>query len=208
VGLARKLLCVPTGSDSLFSVTLVHSNNIDHLVLSENVSNWDLFLEETTSVVDLGGNVSTIDLDFHHMSFLLSQRQKFHLSMCDNTDDFAVLLQLVEVSVKLFLTFLILPFAARLGESLLLGVVPDHKKAQCWREPVVSSSYRCKKSGDFFGTEMKCYMEAQETPIRASSNPATLTNLIKIAHQSMFSHISSCRNDDGILRSNVQRGWW
>lgn len=51
-----------------------------------------------------------------------------HLSVSNDSDDSAVLLDLVQVLLNLCLTCLIRPFHRRFGESLLLGTVPW----RCW----------------------------------------------------------------------------
>lgn len=48
----------------------------------------------------------------------------FHLSVHNNSDDSAVLLNLVELLLNHLLAGIISPLSARLGESLLLGLGP------------------------------------------------------------------------------------
>jgi len=124
VGLARKFLGVPTGSDTFLSLSFVHSDDVDHFILGEDRVHVDRFLEEGPGVVDLVADGAAVDLDFHDVRLLGSQWEKFHLGVCDDTDDFAVLLHLIEILLDLLLTIFILPFAAGLAESLLLGFVP------------------------------------------------------------------------------------
>jgi len=124
VGLARKLLGVPTGGYTFLSLSFVDTDDVDHFILGEDSVHVDWLLEEGASVVDLVADGTTVDLDFHDVRLLGSQWKKLHLGVCDDTDDFAVLLHLLEISLDLLLAILILPFATGLAESLLLGFVP------------------------------------------------------------------------------------
>jgi len=124
VGLARKLLGVPTGGDTFFSLSFVDTNDVDHFILGEDCVNVDWLLEEGASVVDLIADGATVDLDFHDVGLLGSQWKKLHLGVSDDTDDLAVFLHLLEISFNLLLAIFILPFAAGLAESLLLSFVP------------------------------------------------------------------------------------
>merc|ERR1739838_537658 len=87
MGLTWKLLGTPSRGDTFLSVTLVDSDDIDHLVLAEDVLHWHLLLKEVTSKVDLGGDIATVDLDLHQMSLLGFQWQKFHLGVSKDSDD-------------------------------------------------------------------------------------------------------------------------
>jgi len=124
VSFTRKLLGMPTGSDTFFSLSFVNTNDVDDFVLSEDGVNIDWLFEHGSGVIDLIADAATIDLDFHDVRLLASQWKKFHLGVCDDTDDFAVLLHLLEIFFDLLLTIFILPLAASLAEGLLLGFVP------------------------------------------------------------------------------------
>jgi len=124
VGFPWEFLGSPTAGDTLFSVTLVDSDDVNHLVLGENVADWNLFLQKFPGVCDLLGDVSTVHLDFHQVSLLQLKWEKFWLSVCDDTDDLAEFCNLLEVMVDLLLSVFVRPHLGRLGESLLLGVVP------------------------------------------------------------------------------------
>lgn len=80
MSLARKLLGVPSGSDTLESVTSGNSDGIDHLVLRENGINGNLLLEMLLSPVDFFRDSSTIDLDLHDVSLLLLALKDGHLN--------------------------------------------------------------------------------------------------------------------------------
>jgi len=124
VGLTRKFLGVPTRGDTFLSLSFVDTDNVDDFILSKDGINVDRLLQKTSGVVDLVADGSTVHLDFHDVGLLRSQRKKLHLGMSDDTDDLAVLLHLVEVFLDLLLTIFVLPLAAGLAESLLLGFVP------------------------------------------------------------------------------------
>merc|ERR1711931_125558 len=109
VGFPWEFLGSPTAGDTLFSVTLVNSNNVNHLVLGENVGYWNLFLQQFPGVCDLLGNISTIDLDLHQMSLLQFQWKKFWLGVSNDTDNFAEFGNLLEVKVDLLLAIFIRP---------------------------------------------------------------------------------------------------
>jgi len=124
VSLAGKLLGVPTAGDALESVTLGDTDNVEHLVLFKDLSDWHLLLKVFPSPVDLVGNASSVQLDLHDVSLLLPPPQKLHLSVDDNSDGGTVLFDLVKVLLDLLLAEVIGPLGAALGESLLLGLRP------------------------------------------------------------------------------------
>jgi len=81
-----------------------------------------LLLEEASGEVDLGGGVTTVDLEFDDVSLLLLQWQELHLGVGDKSDYAAVLLDLVEGG---FLSLLVSgPFLLVLAEGLLLAGAP------------------------------------------------------------------------------------
>merc|ERR1719464_1567084 len=124
VSLPWKLLGVPPAGHTLVSVTLGHSNDIDHLVLGEHLADGHLLLKVLTGKVDLVGNGASVELDLHDMSLLLPAAEELHLGVDDDPDGGAVLLHLVEVLLDLLLAQIISPLGARLGESLLLRLGP------------------------------------------------------------------------------------
>jgi len=124
VGLTWKFLGMPTGGDTFFSFSFVNPDDVDHFILGEDGVHIDWFLKQRACVVDFITDGTTVDLDFHDVRLLGSQWEKLHLSVCDDTDHFAVLLHLIEVLLDLLLPVLILPFAASFAESLLLRFVP------------------------------------------------------------------------------------
>ena len=124
VSLARKLLCVPTRSYTLESMTLSDTDDVNALVLRENGIDGDLLLEVLPGEVDLVSDASTVQLNLHDVSLLLPPVKNLHLCVHNNPDDSAVLLHLVKVLGDLLLAEVIGPLGARLGERLLLGLGP------------------------------------------------------------------------------------
>jgi len=128
VRLTRQFLGVPPGCNTLESFALGDTYHINHLVTIKDFRDWDLFFKMFTGPVNLLSNGTTIQLDFHNMSLLLALLHQLHLCVGNHTDDFAVFLHLVEVFFNLLLSQVILPFLGVLGESLLLGAVPEDDK--------------------------------------------------------------------------------
>jgi len=121
MGLTRKSSDTPTSDDTVSTATLGHTNDIDHGVLGENVSDADLLFKETLAVVDLGRSVlSTVDLDFLEVGLLLTDLGLLNLGVDEETHDGAVLLAALDLSVHLGGRVLL----GVLGESFLLALVP------------------------------------------------------------------------------------
>merc|ERR1719225_462512 len=124
VSLPRQLLGVPSAGHALEPVALSHADDVHHLVLGEHSSHGNLLLEMVPGEVDLIGDGSSIELDLHDVSLLLSAPQDLHLGVDEDTDDSAVLLHLGQVLLDLLLAKIISPLGAGLGEGLLLGLGP------------------------------------------------------------------------------------
>ena len=111
--------------DTLHTVTLGDTVDIDDFVHVEDITDSNLLLEETSGVGDLVGGVSTVNLDFHNVSFVLSESELSDLSGGEDTDDRAVFVDTVNVTLDGFLVILgELVAVVVLGEGLLLGVHP------------------------------------------------------------------------------------
>ena len=67
---------------------------------------------------------SSIDLDFHDMSLLLSATKDLLLGMCDQSDNRAVFLDLAQIFFDFFFAQIISPFQLSLRECLLLRFRP------------------------------------------------------------------------------------
>merc|ERR1719243_269874 len=124
VGLTGQLLGVPPAGHTLEPVALGHTDDVHHLVLGEHGSHRDLLLEMVPGEVNLVGDGSSVELDLHDVSLLLSAPQDLHLGVDEDTDDSAVLLHLGQVLLDLLLAEIISPLGAGLGEGLLLGLGP------------------------------------------------------------------------------------
>ena len=125
VSLSLQFLDAESLDDTLGSLTLGDTNGINALVLLEDLTDGDFLLEFGVAVVDLLGDVATVDLDFHDLGLVLSKLELTDLGGGDNTDDGAVLSDAVHLSVDGVLVLLVaLVLKSLLGESLLLGVHP------------------------------------------------------------------------------------
>lgn len=123
VGLTRELLGTPTGGDTVETVTLGDSDDIDHLVLLEDGVDADRLLEETVAEFDLVGNGATVDLDLHKVGLLLLEGGLSDLGVGEDTDDGAVFLDTLEFAGDGGTAALGVLLGV-LGESLLLALVP------------------------------------------------------------------------------------
>ncbi len=54
-------------------MTLGDTDDVNDLILGEHSGNWDLLLKMFPGKVDLVGDASTVQLDLHDVSFLLSK---------------------------------------------------------------------------------------------------------------------------------------
>lgn len=106
------------------SSTLGYTNYVNVLILGKHILHRDWLLHVFANPVNLLRDGSTIHLDLHNVSFLLTLLQQFCLGVTNSSDHSAVLLHLVEVSLNLLLASLIIPLEGSLGECLLLGAVP------------------------------------------------------------------------------------
>lgn len=101
-------------------MTFSDTNDINHLVLSENITDRKWFFKVILCPINFIRDGSTVNLEFHNMSFLLFQTDKFLLGVNKNTDDFAVLLHFLKITFNTLLTIIIRPFLAGFVESLSL----------------------------------------------------------------------------------------
>jgi hypothetical protein len=123
VSLARQTSDTPTRDDTLVSVTLCDTEDIDVVVDSEDGSNRHLSLEEALGVVDLSSDIPTVDLDLEQVSLLLAQLEETDLGVSQNTDDMSMLLEAVELSDNIDV-LLVRETRCITIERLLLAAIP------------------------------------------------------------------------------------
>jgi len=122
VGLAGKTGHTPTGNDTIESLTLGNTADIDGLTFSEDVGDRNLLLEQALGKVDLVSDGATIDLDLGQVGTLLSQLDLAHLGVGKNTHDGGIVLD--SLKLRLDLLWLLSALLGVLGERLPLDVVP------------------------------------------------------------------------------------
>jgi len=122
VGLSWQTSSAPSSGHTLKSFTLGVSDDVEHLTISEDSVNWYLLLEQADSEVDLLSCSSSINLDFQEVSSLRSQLELSDLGMGHDSNNSAILLYTVKLSVDLILV--LGKLLSVLGECLLLGSVP------------------------------------------------------------------------------------
>ena len=107
------------------ALTAGDTDGIDALALLEDLTDLDFLLELAVGPVDLLSDGTTVDLDLHDVSLVLSQGELADLSSADDANNLGVLLHSSEVSGDVRLRLVVLVLAVDvLGEGLLLGLVP------------------------------------------------------------------------------------
>jgi len=124
VSLAGQTSGSPTGGDTFVTLTLGDTDDVDHLVLLENGGDGDGLLEEADTEVDLIGDGSSVDLDLHEMSLLLSDAKLADLGVDQQADDRAATTDAFEFLVDGVSLLLRAVLLAVFGEGLLLGFGP------------------------------------------------------------------------------------
>jgi hypothetical protein len=117
-----KFLGTPSAGYTLSSVTLSDTNAIGVVVGFVDGSNGDLLFKETFGEVNFGGGVTSVNLKFDDVSFLLFEWKHFHLGVGDESNNLAVLFDLVQSS--LLGRFRFSPFLLVFSESQFLGFSP------------------------------------------------------------------------------------
>merc|ERR1711935_278043 len=85
--------------DTSCSLTSGDTNNVDHLVVVEELTDGDILLELGLSELDLVSDGSTVNLDFHEVGLLLSKVELIELGASKASDGGAVLLHSLDVSL-------------------------------------------------------------------------------------------------------------
>ena len=107
------------------SLTAGNTDSINALGHLEDLTNADLLLEFALGPFDLISDGTTVDLDLHNVSLVLTEAELADLGSSDNTDNSSVLLDALEVTSVVILGGLVLVLAVNiLAESLLLGSHP------------------------------------------------------------------------------------
>ena len=96
---------------------------VNVFVLVEDGVNSDFLFEESLGKVDLGGSISSVDLDFHNVCLLQSKVELLDLGVGDDTNDGAELLDAFEFGIDALSTIFGV-LGGVFGKGLLLGTVP------------------------------------------------------------------------------------
>lgn len=112
----------PSAGYTLSSVTLGDTDAIGVVVVGEDFVDRDLLFKETLGEVDFGGGVATVDLELDDVSFLLLERDQLHLGVGDQSDNLAVLFDLVDSGLLAGFSFS--PLLLVLSERQFLGFAP------------------------------------------------------------------------------------
>lgn len=98
MGLSGKLGNTPSLDDTLVTVTLGNSNDIDNLILLKDLSHSNLLLKVASGELDLVGNRSSVDLNLHQVCLLLRQADFAVLGVDEDSNGRSVLLDSLELS--------------------------------------------------------------------------------------------------------------
>ena len=98
MSLSRQLLGSPTCGNTLVTFTLGNSNDVDDLVLLKQRSNLESLLKVRFGKFDLVGDASSVDLDLHEVGLLLRKTSLGELSVGEDSNDSAVLLDTLDFS--------------------------------------------------------------------------------------------------------------
>jgi len=126
VCLAWQACASPTCDDTMETVTLGCTDDVNHFVVIEDGRDRKRLLKHLHDKVDLVSHRTTIDLDLLDVCFLLANLDLGHLGVADSADDLAILLGAVDLSLHwhgLILGGLSVTLGV-LCEGLLLALVP------------------------------------------------------------------------------------
>jgi len=122
VRFSGKFLGTPSAGYTLSSVTLSDTNAIGVVVGFEDGTDSDLLFKETFGEVDFGGRVTSVNLEFDDVSFLLFEWKHLHLGVGDESNNLAVLFDLAQSTFLRRFGFG--PFLLVFSESQFLGFSP------------------------------------------------------------------------------------
>jgi len=124
VGLTGETGDSPTGGDTLETVSLGDSKNINKLILGEDRVDSDFLLKEALGKVNLSlGISSSVDLDLHDVGLLDTKVKLLYLGVGDNTHNLAELGNTLKLSLNVLAVVLSVLLGV-LGVSLTLALVP------------------------------------------------------------------------------------
>jgi len=123
MSLTRETSNTPTRHDTGVTATLGDSEDIDHIVLREYRVDRDLALEEILTPINLLRDGTTIDLNLHQVSLLLSQLHLADLRVSQDADSVTVLLHTGQLVLHVLVAG-ISDASSVAVESLLLALVP------------------------------------------------------------------------------------
>jgi len=86
--------------NTLHTFTFSNTVDVDALVHVEDITDSNLLLEKASSVGNLISGRSTVNLDFHDVRFVLSESELSDLGGGEDTDDRAVFVDAVNVSLN------------------------------------------------------------------------------------------------------------
>mmetsp|Transcript_11521 Transcript_11521/g.25350 ORF Transcript_11521/g.25350 Transcript_11521/m.25350 type:complete len:248 (+) Transcript_11521:619-1362(+) len=124
MGLTRKTGDSPTGGNTLVTVSLGDSEDINELVLGEDRVDGDLLFEERLGKVNLGLSIGTsVNLNLHDVSLTDTKVELLHLRVGDDTDNLTVLGDTLKLLLDIF-SIVLSVLLGVLGVSLTLALVP------------------------------------------------------------------------------------
>jgi len=114
-----------SSDNTLHSSTFGNTVNINDFVHAEDITDNNFLFEETLAECNFFDSGSSVNLDFHNVSLLLTELEEFDLGGGKNTDDRAVLSDSVEITFNGILMVIVEGVSVRvLRESLLFGTHP------------------------------------------------------------------------------------
>lgn len=109
--------------NTLGSFSLGDSHDVHVLILLEDTVDGDFLFEKTGGEINLLGDISSVDLDFHDVVLLLSEVQLVHLGGGNHSNNGGVLSDSVEFDIDGFVLFVLMLLGV-FGESFLLAAHP------------------------------------------------------------------------------------